>query len=312
MTTDRRGFLRTAALAAILPAPPLVERPIPAIDTHTHFYDPRRRQGVPWPSPKETILYKPHYPADFVSLTRDHGVVGTVVVEASPWVEDNQWILDLAARNDSIVGFIGNLRPGQSEFGNQLKRFAANPIFRGLRLGEQSMLEGIGNAQFERDLQMLGERGLTLDVVGSAGMLGAVEKAARLAPAMSVVIDHLPFPVWDDNPAEMKRRLSPLAALPNVRVKVSHVVRRVDGRTITGLEPYRARLDALWEIFGGDRLIFGSNWPVSNLFGSYANLHAVVAAWIDERGRAAAERFFWRNSLDAYRWVARGKARRLA
>lgn len=142
-------------------------------------------------------------------------------------------------------------------------------------------------------------------------MLAAVERVARLAPGLSVVIDHLPFPAWDSDPGEMKRRLAPLAERPNIRVKVSHVVRRVDGRTIEGLEPYRARLDTLWDVFGPDRLIFGSNWPVSNLFGSYANLHAVVAQWIGERGREAAEKFFHRNSLTAYRWVARGEAGRL-
>ena len=79
------------------------------IDTHTHFYDPTRPQGVPWPSKDDAVLYRPILPAEFNELARPHGVTGTVVVEASPWVEDNQWVLELAAREKSILGVVGRL-----------------------------------------------------------------------------------------------------------------------------------------------------------------------------------------------------------
>jgi len=107
---------------------------VPIIDTHTHFYDPTRPQGVPWPLVTDHVLYKPHLPEHFCALTKKHGVVSTVVVEASSWIQDNQWILDLAKENPVIVGFIGNLELGKPEFAGHLKRFSANPIFRGLRV----------------------------------------------------------------------------------------------------------------------------------------------------------------------------------
>jgi len=107
---------------------------VPIIDTHTHFYDPTRPQGVPWPLVTDHVLYKPHLPEHFCALTKKHGVVSTVVVEASSWIQDNQWILDLAKENPVIVGFIGNLELGKPEFAGHLKRFSANPISRGLRV----------------------------------------------------------------------------------------------------------------------------------------------------------------------------------
>src|SRR5689334_11954928 len=89
MTQSRREFLQSAALTTAAPLCRAWElsagTPPPAIDTHTHFYDPTRKQGVPWPPPSETVLYKPHYPREFQTLTRPHHVIGTVVVEASPW-----------------------------------------------------------------------------------------------------------------------------------------------------------------------------------------------------------------------------------
>ena len=316
MTQSRREFLRTATLttaalgvltqqdgsAASLP---------PAIDTHTHFYDPTRKQGVPWPQPSETVLYKPHYPREFQALTKPHRVVGTIVVEASPWVEDNQWILDLAKADPFIVGFIGNLKLGEPEFSAQLQRFAANPIFRGLRVGEKALAEGMGQKAFETDLQRLGERALTLDVVGGVGLLPNIMRVSKLAPKLRIVIDHLPFEAWDGDPEKMRAALTEIAALPQVFAKVSNVVRRVNDKPVEDLAAYRPALDVLWNLFGEDRVVFGSNWPVSNRIATYATLYKVVAAYFGAKGQEAAENYFWKNSLAAYGWVARGEARRL-
>lgn len=310
----RRNFLQqTTKLAAVaaLPNLPADGALVPAIDTHTHFYDPTRPQGVPWPRPSEKLLYQPHYPAQFGALTARLNVVGTVVVEASPWVEDNQWILDLAKDHPAIVGFIGNLKLGQPEFAVQLKRFSANPLFRGLRLGEKSVAEGLDQSVFARDLQQLGERKFTLDVLGGATLLPYLPRIAKLAPGLRLVLDHLPFANWDNDPAVMKAALAEVARLPQVYAKVSNVVRHVDGRIVEALAVYRPRLDVLWELFGADRLVFGSNWPVSNLAAPYDSLHKIVAEYFSEKGQAAAEKFFWRNSRRAYSWLPRGKAREL-
>src|SRR2546421_730543 len=69
------------------------------IDTHTHFYDPSRPQGAPWPGKSDKLLYRPVLPGEYKKLARPFGVVGAIVVEASPWLEDNQWLLDLAAKD---------------------------------------------------------------------------------------------------------------------------------------------------------------------------------------------------------------------
>ena len=314
MKTTRRNFIyHSTAFAAVtsLPKVPIAPTPILAIDTHTHFYDPTRTQGVPWPRPEEKLLYQPHYPAQFVSLTSPLNIVGTVVVEASPWVEDNQWILDLGKENPAIVGFIGNIKLGVPEFAAQLKRFSANPLFRGLRIGEKILAEGLGQRDFERDLQKLNEQKFTIDVIGGASLLPHIARITKLAPKLQIVIDHLPFPVWDSDPAAMKIALTEIAKTPQVYAKVSNVVRRVDGRIIEDLNIYRPRLDVLWELFGADRLVFGSNWPVSNLVAPYEILHKIVAEYFGEKGQATAEKFFWRNSRRAYSWLSRGKAREL-
>lgn len=313
MTSSRREFLKTTALATaalgVLPPQSDAFALPPAIDTHTHFYDPTRKQGVPWPPPGETVLYKPHYPREFQMLTQPYRVAGTVVVEASPWVEDNQWILDLARENPFIVGFIGNLELGKPEFAANLQRFGANPLFRGLRVNARALSLGLGQAAFEKDLQRLGERKYALDVLGNAAMLPDVVRVAKLAPGLRIVIDHLPFGEWDREVAAMEHALAEIAQAPNVHAKVSNVVRRVEGKVVERPEAYRPGLDALWKLFGADRLIFGSNWPVSNRVAPYAALHKIVADYFLAKGPGPAEKFFLKNSRAAYRWSPRGAAK---
>ena len=108
---------------------------IPIIDTHIHLFDTTRAQGVPWPEKTDTILYRPALPERYRKVTQNLGVVGAIEVECSPWLEDNQWVLDLVARDSIIVGVIGDLEPGHPRFRAQLDRFARNPLFRGIRYG---------------------------------------------------------------------------------------------------------------------------------------------------------------------------------
>jgi len=308
---SRRQFLQYTGVS--LAAASVFARPesaiaasatVPIIDTHTHFYDPTRPQGVPWP-PRTDPLYKPHLPGHFRSLTEKHSVVGTVVVEASGWIQDNQWILDLAKENPVIVGFIGNLELGKPEFAGHLERFSANPIFRGLRLNGRIVARNLGQRAFEDDLRRLADRQLTLDLVGGARMLPDVERVAELAPGLRIVIDHLPFGNWDGDVTEAGRALTRVARLPNVYAKISDVVRRADGLIVEEPEFYRPVLNILWELFGPDRAMFGSNWPVCERVAPYARVIKIVAEYFSTKKQLEAEKFFNTNSQAAYQWKPR-------
>ncbi len=310
---SRRQFLEYAgvsfAAASVFARPELSiadSTTMPVIDTHTHFYDPTRPQGVPWPSGTDP-LYKPHLPEHFRILTEKHGVVGTVVVEASSWVEDNQWVLDLAKENPVIVGFIGNLEPGKPEFAGHLERFSANPVFRGLRLNGLVLTRNLGDRAFKDDLRRLTDRQLTLDLVGDTQMLPAIGRLAKLVPDLHIVIDHLPFREWDGDPTAMRRALTGIAGLQNVYAKISDVLRREDERIVEEPEFYRPGLDMLWELFGPDRAMFGSNWPVCERVAPYASVIKVVAEYFSTKKQSEAEKFFRTNSQAAYQWKSRGK-----
>ena len=116
---NRRSFLVIAGSLAALDSDARAAS-IPIIDTHIHLFDTRRPDGVPWPDKKDTILYKPALPERFSKIAAPLGVAGAIVIEASPRLEDNQWVLNVAAKNTVIVGTVGNLEPGKPDFARHM------------------------------------------------------------------------------------------------------------------------------------------------------------------------------------------------
>jgi L-fuconolactonase len=123
---DRRSFMELAAgvgLADRLMDKLAAAAPIPIIDTHIHLFDPGRPQGVPWPEKNNQVLYRPALPDRYRKVTQGLGIVGAIEVECSPWLEDNQWVLDIAGDDSMVVGTIGDLEPGRPKFRDNLARF---------------------------------------------------------------------------------------------------------------------------------------------------------------------------------------------
>jgi L-fuconolactonase len=308
---NRRAFLGVAAGAAsfgVGSQPPS----IPIIDTHIHLFDPRRPQGVPWPDKSDAALYQPALPDRYRSVTKGLGVVGAIEVECSPWLEDNQWVLDVAAKDTIVVGTVGDLEPGKPEFRGQLERFHRNPLFRGIRYGNlwgRNLGAQLSEASFVADLRALADAGLELDTANpDPPLISAVVRLTDKVPNLRVVIDHLPqlepASEWSRG-SDLEASLRELGKRPQVYVKVSEVLRRVRGQVPVDLNFYRPRLDQLWDTFGEDRLLFGSDWPNIDRWGRYPQVLTIVREYFTAKGKAAAEKFFWKNSVTAYRWAKR-------
>ena len=304
----RREFLGTAVIATAAAQISLAAAPVDTIiDTHTHFYDPTRPQGVPFPGKDDKLLYRPVLPAEYQELTKPLGVTGTVIVEASPWLEDNQWVLDLADKNPFIKGLVGNLAPGTPDFAKHLDRFAKHPKFLGIRVNHSAVKAGLSQKAFLADIQRLVDHDLELDINGGPDMLPEVALLAKAVPTLRIAINHVANVRIDGKapPKEWVAGMEACAASEKVFCKVSALVeggRRDDMTAPEELEFYLPVLDSVWKIFGADRLIYGSNWPVSVRYAPYAQVQRIVAEYFQTKGRPAYEKFFWKNALAAYRW----------
>ncbi len=315
MSLTRREFVASGLTAFTLPdLSHLVfaadnEAPIPVVDTHTHFYDPTRPQGVPWPSKDDPLLYRSVLPKEFQTLTKPFGVTGTVIVEASSWVEDNQWLLDLAKSDPFVLGVVGNLSPGTELFSKHLARFARNPVYRGIRVNADLVNKGLDRPEFLSDLKKLIDADLELDVNGGPEMLPIVDRLADRLPDLRIVINHLSNVKIDgkEPPAAWQSGLKACATHSKVFLKVSALIesaRAGQRQAPTDTSFYRPILNVAWKTFGEDRLIYGSNWPVSDNAGPYKVVFQVVSEFFRDHGRVASEKFFARNAHAAYKWPA--------
>ncbi len=271
------------------------------IDTHTHFYDPTRPEGVPWPNPNDEVLYRRVMPEDYKALAVPEGVTGTVVVEASKWLADNQWILDLAAAESFIVGFVGHLEP-TADFEDNLNRFSANPLFRGIRLGS-GHLRAIGDPTFLASIEKLAAKALTLDLLINPEALSILPTLVEHTPEMRIVINHIAGARISEEPpdAAWVSAIREVARYPNIYCKVSGLAEhtgQIPAPTDVGY--YTATIDVLWDAFGEDRLIYGSNWPVSERFAPYGVVQKIVNDYFSAKGDAVKAKFFWQNAKAAY------------
>jgi predicted TIM-barrel fold metal-dependent hydrolase len=280
------------------------------IDTHTHFYDPSRKLGVPWPPKTDALLYRKVMPADYLAQKVPQPVSGTVVVEASGWVEDNQFILDLAKKDKFIVGFSGNLQPGEVAFAGNLKRFAADKVYRGIRVNGKALANNLKNEAFVADLQRLADLDLEMDVNGPPDTLPAITDIAQKIPSLRIVINHLSNigidgktvdPTWQKNmEAAAKQR--------HVYAKISGLVEgtgKNDGTAPADAGFYKPQLDVLWNAFGEDRLVYGSNWPVSERFAPLSRVQQIVYDYFAAKSESALTQVFGANARAVYKWVKR-------
>jgi len=329
MACNRRKFLAGSAAIALTGTRPAGAAPlddIPIIDCHIHLFDATRPQGAPY---KGSRAYAGGValPSIYAKIAAPLGIVGAIEVEASPWLEDNLWVLETIQPEPVMVGTIGNLRPEKPEFAEYLGRFAKNPLFRGIRYGNlwgYDLTAQIDNPVFIDGLKLMVQHDLVLETANQTiGLLQAAVRVSDKVPELRIVLDHLPaLDPAPENQADYDAVLKEISRRRNIWAKLSEIVHPV--RTARaprpadpsappppppliehGLAPHRARLDMLMGYFGEDRVVFGSDWPNSVGVSELPDTVALVREYFSGRSRQAAEKYFWRNSAAAYKWVKR-------
>jgi L-fuconolactonase len=310
---NRRDLLRTAALSAgalalgrsAFAAP----ASIPILDAHIHLFDPSRPGGVVWPEKSDTALYKPALPDRYIAMAKPFGVVGAIAIEASPLASDNDWLLAVARSNPLIVGVIGDLVPGTPDFQRDLDLLHADLLFLGFRYGnlwDRDLSVDLNKSGFIDGLKALAQAGLVFESANpDPKLINAILKVSDAVPGLRIVIDHLPHAPIPKDPVASKSYASDLHSLaqnPNVFVKLSEIPVVENRKLITDPNYYRKPLDAIWDIFGEDRVIFGSDWPNSDHVAPFADTLSIVRAYMAQKSAVAQAKYFWKNSISAYRW----------
>ncbi|VVN50839.1 hypothetical protein PS687_00489 [Pseudomonas fluorescens] len=276
----------------------------PIIDSHLHLFDPRRPQGIPWPEPGNR-LYAAHLPSDYWAVASSHNVVGAIAVEASPWRDDNRWLLETLRSDPRMLGFVGNLDPLHADFAADLAARVQEPLFLGLRYGnlwDRDLLLDQTRPGFIDGLRQLAASGRSLDSANpNPRLIKGLLTLSDALPELRIIVDHLPnaqVPAVEE--AAYHADLLRLAERPNVFAKLAEIPQLGPHGLIVDTAFYNDRLAVLWEAFGDERCFFGSDWPNSNHLADFATTLGLVKSCMAGKPEAVQAQFFLHNAVRIY------------
>ncbi|QPF91454.1 amidohydrolase family protein [Bradyrhizobium commune] len=276
------------------------------IDAHQHFWDPARAD-YPWMgAPELAPIRRAFGPADLAPLLKANGIDASIVVQCRSALEETQEFLRIAHATPSVVGVVGWADLTDASLGDTLDRLRALPDGNKLvgirhQVHDEPDPDWLLRADVQRGLAAVVARDLAYDLLVRTRELPAAIAIAQAFPQARFVLDHAAKPaIADGGAAEWSDRIAALAACGNVWCKISGLATEANWKDWDAerLFPF---VEHVATCFGEDRLIFGSDWPVCLLAGSYAEIKGALEACLAKLGPQVREKAFGVNAKGAYR-----------
>ncbi|MGI5149852.1 amidohydrolase family protein [Plantactinospora sp. CA-294935] len=278
------------------------------VDAHHHLW--RIEDGYRWlDAPELAPIRRSFLPADLVTELAAAGVDRTVLVEGGRCdTAEAEILLGHAAECPAIAGVVAWADPADPELADTIagyRRLPGAELLVGIRPQVQAETDPgyLDRPEVRRGLRTIAEAGLAFDVVCRADQLPAVARAAREVPELRFVLDHLGKPAIRDGAAGLAAWSGPvaeLAAVPNATAKLSGLVTEADwGRWLPAdLRPFVAEAVRL---FGPERLMFGSDWPVCRLAAGYGAVLSALTEVLPPLSTAERSAVFGETAVRTYR-----------
>jgi L-fuconolactonase len=260
------------------------------IDAHQHYWEPRRGD-YGWLTPDLAPLYRTFGPDDLAPHLKRHGIARTILVQAAPTVEETRYMLGLAAAEPSVAGVVGWADFEAADAPAVVADLASDTLLVGLRPMVQDIPDDdwLLRPDLAPAFRALVAHGLVFDALALPRHLSRLLVVVDRHPGLAVVIDHGAKPFIKDGRLDPWRAdMAALAARPNVVCKLSGLV--TEAGPDWSVETLRPYVDHLLAVFGPERLLWGSDWPVVNLAGGYdrwREASLVLLAGLTEAERAA-------------------------
>lgn len=284
------------------------------IDTHQHYWH-YRAEDFPWISDGMPALQHDCLPGDVEGALRLAGIDGVVAVQARSTPQETDFLLQMAAQHSQVLGVVGWIDLLSAEMEGSLERWCAHPALKGFRhilQDEPQVQDWVAAPGVQRGLAALQKRKLVYDVlVFDHQLASALALCARHADHW-LVLDHVGKPAlrdWarsNEVAYHWRRNLGQLAALPHVMCKLSGLVteaHRAPGSALSHSDEKKiwACFDHALEVFGPQRLMYGSDWPVCQLISPYDAVHGLAQTWAHTTLSAAEQADFWSgNAIRCY------------
>lgn len=275
------------------------------IDTHQHLWD-LDKLPYSWTA-NQPKLNRSFRINDYLEATQGIEIIKSVHVEADideAFIPDEtRYILELSERDDNpLSGVVASGRPEHDNFREYVREFAAHPNLKGIRRLLQSEPDELSmTTTFTENIRSLEEFGLSFDICVRDHQLPVAIRLVKECPNVSFILDHCGNPdIKNRNYANWRERISEIADLPNVVIKVSGIVVNTDIENWT-IEDLRPAVEHVLASFGWDRVMFGSDWPVCTLAASYRQWFESLSFLVKEASEENRRKLFRENAEKIYR-----------
>jgi L-fuconolactonase len=276
------------------------------IDTHQHYWH-YVAEDFPWISAGMPALQKDCVPGDVLPAQQAAGVDAVVAVQARSCADETDFLLGLAHTYPQIVGVVGWTDLCAPNVHEALDRYAGQSLLKGFRhilQDEPALPAFLRNPDFSCGVKAVQQRGLVYDVLVFDRQMSSVVDFCARHNGHWLVLDHVGKPCIRDwtTRAEVPSRwlasLRALAAMPHVVCKLSGLVTEADWVGGNGLQSQDAKtmlecFDRALEVFGPNRILYGSDWPVCQLAAPYEAVHGLAQRWANTRLTAQEQNAFW-------------------
>ncbi len=271
------------------------------IDTHHHFwnYNP---VDFGWINDEMALIRKNFQPLDLQKELKKNGVGGVISVQSRQNVEETDTLLNYAREYDFIKGVVGWLPLVNDNLRDLLEKYSPDENLKGLRhvvQGEPDPEFLLGKL-FSRGISMLKDFNLVYDILIYEHQLPNTIRFVDHHPDQKFVLDHIAKPKIKTNEIESwKKNITELAKRENIACKISGMVTEADYQLWTSeqLQPY---FDVVFEAFGTNRILFGSDWPVCLVASSYSDWIRTVKQQLSSFTGQEQEQILYKNAINFY------------
>lgn len=284
-----RVYDLNAALAKAGGDPRPAQTTGPILDTHHHLWKVDRGDYF-WMSPDLPIA-RDYMPADLEPFLRQAGVEKTILVQAADTEAETDFLLDIAETCDWVAGVCGWLDMDSDSFPARLDHYRRNPYFKSFRPMLQDLPEPdwILKPRVLRNLNYVAETGTRFEILTRLPQLPYAVEAVKKTPGLKAVVNHISKPAIASGETEpWASQIAELRTFPDIFCKISGLVTEAhpEAWRPDDLRPYVAHV---LDVFGIDRVMFGSDWPVALLaassYGDVVNaLRTIVGPTLSAEG----------------------------
>jgi L-fuconolactonase len=271
------------------------------IDAHQHFWQFNPVRDAWMTEGSMSVIRRDFMPSDLKPILQKNKIEGCIAVQADQSENETLFLLDLADKNDFIKGVVGWVDLQQDRLDERLDYFSSYKKLKGFRhilQGEKP--EFMLQRSFINGVKLLGKKGFTYDILVFPKHLAAVKKLLQLADNQPFVIDHLAKPyIKKGLIKQWEKDMKSIAKHENVHCKISGMVTEADWQNWkeSDFTPY---LDVVFEAFGTDRIMYGSDWPVCLLAGDYAQQFSIVQNYVKKLSNTEGGKVLGENAAKFY------------